>query len=167
MLISITFPFDRRKLGTINVKDKNNRIILNSFCLGLSDETYATSFNNIDKNPLMRGGNTPLGQYKCTIELFKQPATEQELHSYGPEGLIHLEAVGGDALIACGPLNEVTRIGGRTGICIHNGLLNPAYLLWKGLRPTFGCVRVFEDIFKLIVDTSISTEDTNILCTIL
>jgi hypothetical protein len=166
MLITVTLPRDRTQLGTLIVKDKFNNSVLSTYCLGLSDEAFAASFNNVDKNPLKLGGNTPYGSYKCVIELFKNP-TEQDIHSYGPNGLIHLNALSGDAIIACSPLNKNTGLGGRSGICLHGGVLNGAYTQWKFLRPTHGCIRILDTALLTIFETATTDNDEDIICNVI
>lgn len=162
MKININLPSNRLLLGDINAYDKNNIVVVASRCLGVSDKAYAESFNNPAQDPLKRGGDTPLGVYKGTIEKFTNPS-EQQLHSYGPYGLISLTAISGDALIACGPLNKLTNVGGRTGICLHAGVLNPAYTYWNGMRPTYGCVRTLNEIIYTLFSAYEKTNDTEIL----
>lgn len=165
MNIIINLPKVRTSLGTIKVVDKANVVVTTSICLGLSDNGFALSFKNPSKDPLRIGGNTPYGGYRCTIDLFKNP-TESQLHSYGPYGIIHLDAISGDGLTACAPLNKQTLIGGRTGLLIHSGVLNPAYTSWKGLRPTHGCVRVLDPIMEIIFKSLVITPDIAISCNI-
>lgn len=166
MIITATLPIDRTKLGSILVKDKFNQSVLSTDCLGLSDEAFAASFNNPDKNPFKMGGNTPYGSYKGIIELFKNP-TEQDIHSYGPDGLIHLNAISGDAAIACGPFNKQTGLGGRSGICLHGGVLNLLYTQWKSLRPTHGCIRVTNEILLSIFTVAKLDNDVDIICNVI
>lgn len=166
MIITVKLPMNRELLGELVVVDKFNNSILSTYCLGLSDESFAASFNNATKNPFKQGGNTPYGGYKCTIDLFKNP-TEQQIHSYGPYGLIHLNAVSGDALVACGPLDKQTGFGGRSGICLHSGVLNSLYIQWKGLRETHGCIRIADFAQLIILNAIQNDKDEDIICNVI
>ncbi|MCX7749588.1 MAG: L,D-transpeptidase [Clostridia bacterium] len=83
-------------------------------------------------------GNTPTGTYSGYTAPPQYPTL-----SYGPYGVIMMDAIGGNALLS-----------GRTGIWIHGGRSQTN--LWN----TNGCIRVFDNDIKNIIYHINSTDAT-------
>lgn len=129
----IDLPPDRTRHGFITVLDQKHRELLRGIpCLGKADNQKAADVGNPTRDPLHKYGDTPLGLYDGFIEEFEQP------HPRIGDGWIKLKPRHGDCAAAAG--------NGREGLGIHAG---------RGdvLVPTYGCVRVRELDFKLIIAT--------------
>ena len=140
--LSITAPQDRRKLASATLyNDKGEKVHGPFDCLALADSTKARNEGNPSRNPLLPFGDTPTGVYKGNII-----APIGVEHSYGPGEAINLQPVSGDCKL-CGDT--------RTGLLVHGGDLNTTqtYMaLWRGLRPTYGCVRFKNEDLKTVTD---------------
>lgn len=103
-------------------------------CLTCADPKDAAAHGNDGADPLKSYGHTPLGRYRGVLG-----PVQAETRSYGPNRVVELQALDGDALKAAR--------NGRSGIWIHGGDKTD-----KGyLRPTHGCVRLAdEDMAHLI-----------------
>lgn len=156
MKIEVKLPTDRTHLGNLLLLNDDGDIVLGPVpCLANSDSEYAQINGNPTRDPLKRGGDTPLGQWTATWEKFTGSVGESVEHSYGPHGKVHLHATGGDALTA--------QNNGRTGICIHSGPLNPAYTATLGLRPTHGCIRIMDEPMLDLL-TEMAAHDGSVTC---
>lgn len=89
------------------------------------------------------GGNTPTGTYRGSVEETKN----RNEKTFGHNGAVRLNPIGGDALIAA-------RIFGRSGLLIHGG--SPTSVdYWKslgGLHPTNGCLRLSDENVKALME---------------
>lgn len=88
-------------------------------------------------------GNTPTGVYGGTAIETKG----WNESSYGANGAIRLNPLGGEALIAA-------RIFGRSGLLIHGGS-SDSREYWKslgGLKPTHGCLRLSNENVKALME---------------
>lgn len=116
-------------------------------CLGKADNYAATQHQNPTRDPLRAYGNTPTGQYRCTLEP-AAPSDPGDLRSYGPNKRILLTPTGGQALRAAnaGDPGEPDD-GHRAGLMIHGGAPGDR----GGLRPTHGCLRLSNDDMAALV----------------
>lgn len=141
MNILIRLPTDRTKLGHLQLLNTDGTILVTADCLGKSDNAFAAAQGNPTRDPKRRGGDLPLGQYKCEPTRFHEHVSEGDEHSYGPYGFVRLTPTAGDALIAATE-------GHRTGLLIHGGELNAA----GAMRSTHGCCRVTNETMLVILD---------------
>lgn len=101
-------------------------------CLGKAENARAAAHDNHDRDPLKPYGDTPLGRYNGKLELFDPP------HAVLGSAWIRLDPKSGDAMRA--------RDNGRRGLGIHAGRGD------KKLIPTFGCIRLSDKDFALLVE---------------
>lgn len=125
MQIAITLPRDRRNLGRLRLFDGNVERFACP-CYAKADSIAAAGAGNPTRDPFRRNGDTPLGQYRGTME--RKPMEPER--SYGKWPPIRLNPIGGDALTA--------HNNGRRGLLIHGGHLSPH----GTLRATNGCLRI-------------------------
>jgi len=129
MMIKITLPKDRTKLGVLEIENKKFK------CYGKADNAGAIKRNNPTRDPLKLFGDTPTGTYKCYVTGPLSPP-----RTYGPHKVIYLGPEKGQC--------KKAEVNGRSGLLIHGGDLGT-----KGnLRPTFGCIRVSNEDMKKILD---------------
>ncbi len=149
-MIFIELPAERSKVGRLILQDDQGNRILGPFAaLGKADDRAAKAKGNPDRDPSLPYGDTPLGSYTCHVQPPQQPT-----HSYGPNGTIALIATGGDALTA--------KKNGRSGLLIHGGDPGANH----SLRPTHGCVRLYNEDIKLLVEALTSDSELGEHCTI-
>ena len=104
--------------------------IVDSFpCLGKADDAMAKQKGNPSRNPERQYGDTPTGVWRMSIGIVMANA-----NTYGPNKVLVMWPTAGQALTAYGPP------GKRNGIWTHGGKPNLA----GGLRPTYGCIRLFD-----------------------
>jgi hypothetical protein len=108
-------------------------------CLGKSDNLTALKAGNPDRNPLLRYGDIPYGRYAAMLV---EPGLS--VRTFGAGKRLLLIPIKGDALDAM--------LNGRQALMVHAGALNPRYLSWEGLRPTHGCIRMFEKDLEQIIE---------------
>lgn len=130
LIINVRLPRDRTQLGTLTCGD------FSCSCLGKADNATAARNGNRSRNPLMRFGDTPLGEYDITIGPVGWP-----MGTYGTHPILDMEPTAGDALVA-------KLEGKRSGLATHGGALNRQ----GRLRPTFGCIRVRNEHQKALLD---------------
>lgn len=127
--IKVALFADRTKVGTLTVSNDTGLTLAGPFpAYGKADNQAAASRGNPTRNPLFSFGDTPTGGYRGVRNNLAQ--TPKNSSTYGPQAIITLDPVSGQAKIA--------KQNGRFGLLIHGGDLNAA----GKLRPTFGCVRV-------------------------
>lgn len=130
-LILVRVTADRTQLGDLQAFDDSNTVVFGPVpCYCKADNAEAAKKGNPTRNPELRFGDTPTGNYNGFIAPPAVGADEKHLRMFGPSQVISLDPVSGQALRA--------KQNGRTGILIHGGALNAA----GKLRPTFGCVRL-------------------------
>jgi hypothetical protein len=134
--IQIVLPKERRNPGTLSLEHDGERL-LSCRCLGKADNQAAAKVGNPGRDPLLKNGDTPAGEYQGRIADTSWAQTPVLSRSYGPNRAITLEAISGAALRAK-----------RKGLAIHGGDPGSAGLL----RPTNGCVRVDNDRQARIVE---------------
>jgi len=146
----ITFPPSREHLGKLVASgEAGSGFLVETYCLGRSDNKAAEDAGNPGRDPLLRCGDVPTGTYKAY--LYYKKASPVALRSYGKADdtgqipMIALIPESGEALKAAG------KPGRRTGLAIHTGDENLKYTWWKGLRPTNGCVRIPQAVMDALV----------------
>lgn len=128
------FP-DRTQVGRLTLLSDEGQTICGPFpALGLADSAAALKHRNPNRDSLLPYGDTPLGTYSFSVV---RPLTPK--HAYGPHGAIAIRATGGAALIA--QRNQ------RSGLLIHSGDAGKN----NSLRPTHGCIRLFDDDMKALL----------------
>jgi hypothetical protein len=136
---------DRTKLGLMSVSPvpyDATKALVDLPCLAIADRGAAAQHGNPTSDPLLQYGNTPIGVYSLTLIPASDPSN---FHAYGPNKRWLLTPISGDGVKAEGAP------GMRAGLLIHGGDLNSAYVQWKGLRPTYGCIRMSDgDIAKTV-----------------
>jgi L,D-transpeptidase catalytic domain len=137
--IKITLPFNRESAGQLTVETSTGFKLFGPIpVLGLADRKSARDNGNPSRNPLLKFGNTPTGQYRSEIYssyarrpngmTYADTKTGTGLLTYGTQGIIVLTPTGGQALEASKE---------RSGLLIHAGDLRDGRM-----RPTHGCIRV-------------------------
>ncbi len=106
-------------------------------CFGKADNAMAARHGNPRRDTTRRFGDTPSGEYRARFVHTPQ----RDTNTYGVNGYIMMEPIGGDALVA--------RRNGRSGLWIHGGSVRNGRL-----RPTFGCVRVFDSDMAVLLSMS-------------
>lgn len=149
-MIKIQFLPDRTKVGQLALVDNNGNIIFGPVAaFGKADNKKAADNNNPSRDPKKLYGDTPTGTYKSSVDSINLP-----LKTYGPYKTIKLEPISGDALVA--------KNNGRSGILIHGGAAGSG----NKLRPTYGCVRVYNDDMKLLLNAIASGSSLGAKCVI-
>lgn len=129
--IKIDFTADRWQTGTLSLVDKNGATLAGPFrTLGKADNANAAAKGNPTRNPLRRWGDTPTGTYRVVRLQSSGPGTNYPAYNYGPDAVIVLDPLSGDALTA--------KQNGRTGLLIHGGAPGEN----GRLRATHGCIRL-------------------------
>ena len=149
--IIVNLPNDRYVPGTLVIKNTKGKQILSVEALGRSfpNKNYP---DNLERDPLKQGGDTPLGGYEVT-GFRETPKDDKSQRSFGPNGKLDLKPTSGQAL-------DAAKV--RFGIQIHGGAPNSN----GNLRPTYGCVRVSDASMLLILQTLAQAEATEAMCII-
>ena len=164
MNILVQLKRNRDVLGALSLVTDGGRVLLKDIpCLGQADAKSAAAKGNPERDPLKVYGATPTGKYNCYLSE-PRSADAQYIRTYGPHGVIALDPFDGAALTA--------KRNGRFGLLIHGG--DPSGIpwikrVWKGLRPTFGCVRVAnDDMAKLLaaIAKQRSVRHEGLICTV-
>lgn len=127
--IQIDLLKDRTRPGVLRFYSDDMEMQFRCACLGKADNAQAAKALNPTRDSIKPDGDTPTGTYRV-IDIRRKDATTANLHTYGPNPIIHIEGTGGSALAA--------KINGRVGLAIHGGELSEQ----NKLRPTYGCIRV-------------------------
>ena len=133
-LLAIFEP-DRTNVGTITLRNDGGVQVVLYSALGKAANDDAAAKGNVGANPLHLYGNTPLGLYHVNEIAPSGPDTRK----YGDAGVIRLEPVGGQALLA--------KQNGRTGLLIQGGSPGTTGLL----RRTNGCVRMMNGELRHLI----------------
>ena len=129
MHIVANLPRDRTQTGTLEVWH-DGALVASYLCYAKADNAEAARRGNPERDPLKPFGDTPCGKWKATVG-----NAQENIATYGPEPVIMLWPLDGQAYASHQPQNR------RVGIWIHGGALNEA----GGLRPTYGCIRVHNE----------------------
>jgi hypothetical protein len=138
--IVVRLRADRARSGGLTLQDGRGRVVCGPFAVsGRASDVPAAAHNNPERSPLFRYGDTPVGLYRVVRILPSGPATSFDARQYGPNGVIVLDAVSGDAALA--------EANGRFHIFIQGGAIGRG----GKLRSTNGCLRLFDaDLKKLL-----------------
>lgn len=129
LTIDVQLPADRTKYGRLQLLDSTGAVVAGPFdAYGKADNLAAAARGNPTRDPTQSYGDTPTGNYRGYVN--DLPRTPKNDATYGPQGVITLDPVSGQALTA--------KQNGRFGLLIHGGAPSAA----GKLRPTFGCIRV-------------------------
>jgi hypothetical protein len=131
---------DRNQYGKLTLHDGQGEVIAGPFpASGRASDGPAKEHRNETHDPLMRYGDTPAGTYRVSVILGSGEGTSYSARQYGPNGLIVLDPVSGDAALA--------DANGRYHIFIQGGAAGRG----RKLRSTNGCLRLFDaDLAKVI-----------------
>ena len=133
--IIVELPDDRTQYGRLRLVDDNGNDLIEPVpAIGRADPSNWPDNRNSD--PLLRGGNTPLGGYD--VSGLRPPKDAADAYAHGPNGKLVLVPVSGEAAAAAAV---------RTDLEIHGGWLRNG-----NLRPTSGCVRVSDDSMRTLLD---------------
>lgn len=138
-IIIIEFNSDRTLSGNLTLMDGPDIILAGPYeALGLADSSAAKAKGNPDRDPTHIYGDTPTGTYNIPGMFETGTGTRYSERSYGNAGALILEPIEGEA--------KKARLNGRSGLLIHGGATRNGEL-----RPTHGCIRLFnEDLAELI-----------------
>jgi hypothetical protein len=138
--IQVRVPRDRTRLGVLELIDAGGKTILGPVdCYCKADNASAAKFGNPSRNPERSHGDTPTGGYNAFVSTPPASFGPEYLKKYGPNAFLVMDPTSGQALRA--------KQNGRHGLLVHGGALNAQ----GKLRPTFGCVRVFDaDMTRLL-----------------
>ena len=133
--IQIPSGVDRRQPGILRVTTDDGKIVFQAPVLARADQRNANKHENPTRDPTKQMGDSPTGTYI---------ATGWKKHSntgiYGPNGVIVLDPVAGEAL-------EAKDQGKRQYIYIHGGGTDEQ----GALRATYGCFRLSNSaMFELL-----------------
>lgn len=127
----IEFTPNRDKCGRLTLFDECGARVCGPFSVaGRASSRLASENGNPERNPLFRYGDTPLGNYAVRRFERSGPGTQFPTVQFGPNGVVVIEGILGDA--ACAEAN------GRFHILISGGRLSAAGLL----RSTAGGLRL-------------------------
>jgi len=131
---------DRTQGGILTIIDSTGAIVGNGLSvLAKAAVDDATAHGNPLADPTMAYGDTPTGTYNITgMPGFVFPYNN--LHSYGPNGVIQLDPLSGQAAVA--------KANGRFGFLFHGGDPGPG----GALRRTNGCMRLQNDEMAYLKD---------------
>ena len=126
LTLNVSLKQDRTKLGYATMVDADGTVLLDTVpVLAKADNATAAAHGNPDRDPQKPYGDTPTGLWTATVI---PPGGDE--HAYGPIRRLLLAPKSGPCTTAK-----------RESIECHGGDLNMAYLQWKYLRPTHGCLR--------------------------
>lgn len=144
--IRVSLPNNRLNTGTVELVDPVSglRVFGPVPAMGRAARDTARAHDNPNGISTLPYGDTPLGGYRIPSVLASGAGTNHPANVYGSAGVIVLDPVSGDALIA--------ENNGRTGLLIHAGRqVSSPTPLPNHLKPTNGCVRMLEsDLAGLI-----------------
>jgi hypothetical protein len=99
--LAIELPANRDRCGELRLLDDQEKTVCGPFpAAGRAGDPPPGGHGNRARNPLFRYGDTPTGAYRVASILRSGPRTGFPTPQWGPEGIIVLEPVGGDAAIA-------------------------------------------------------------------
>lgn len=122
---------ERDRCGAASVIDASGHKICGPFPIAArASDTLAAANNNPRRDPLLRCGDTPTGQYAVRQLLKSGNGTKFPSAQFGPHGVIVIEAISGDAARA--------EANGRFHFLIAGGALSKS----GQLRSTAGSLRL-------------------------
>src|SRR5262249_29384096 len=127
----VRLPEDRDVTGSLVLEDGDDVILAGTFEVsGRADDGEGARHGNPGRNPLLPYGDAPLGLYRVTRVLDTGPGTAFPANAFGPNGVVVLEPVAGEAALA--------DANGRFQVLIQGG--SPG--LGGRLRTTNGSLRL-------------------------
>jgi hypothetical protein len=127
------FESDRTQVGVIKLFSDAGSLVRFYSALGKAANDDARDHGNPHASPLLLYGNTPNGVYDVLGIVPTGAGTPYaDTSKYGTAGVIKLDPVSGEALLA--------KQNGRTGILVHGGSPGGTHLL----RRTNGCIRMMD-----------------------
>ncbi len=131
---------DRDRCGSLALYDARGRRVCGPFAVaGRSSDSWAAVNGNPERSPLLRFGDTPTGAYKIRRILKSGSRTSYDAAQFGPNGIVVLEGVSGDAALA--------EANGRFHVLIIGGKRSAN----GELRSTAGSLRLSDEGQKLLV----------------
>lgn len=99
--LSVEFPVNRDRCGELKLLDEQGRTVCGPFPVaGRASDVTARNNGNPTRNPLFRYGDTPVGSYRVQSLLKSGPRTNFPASQWGPNGVVVIEPVDGEAAIA-------------------------------------------------------------------
>lgn len=133
MILHSRLPRNRDGEGQFWVVGDDQRLLLGPVrCRGEADNANAARANNVIEDPTRVGGDHPGGRYRLVRAVSFHESDREHWLTYGP-WFFRLDPIEGEALLA--------KQAGRVGLGLHGGAPGPG----DTLRPTFGCLRLFND----------------------
>lgn len=143
--LQVILPGNRDSSGLLHVREAKS-----GKSLALFDALGRGNAGGGDTQ-MFEDGNTPTGEYQVTRV---ESTANLNQSSYGPNGALRLEPIGGNA-----------RASGRSGILVHGGdpvtetSRSASFRPIGGLRPTKGCIRLSNSDMKQLVDVLSSASE--------
>jgi hypothetical protein len=127
----IRLPDDRNHVGSLILEGDDGSVILGPFDVcGRADDRVAARQGNPRRNRLIPYGDTPLGTYRVRQILQSGTATDFPSERFGPNEVVVLDPIDGEAALA--------DANGRFQVLIHGGVEEPD----GRLRVTNGALRL-------------------------
>src|SRR5271170_4527061 len=139
--IEILLPSDRNRAGQLFFKANDDRDLRVPWSVcGRANDFAASEHGNPTRSPLLPYGDTPTGEYRVRGILPTGNGTAYDGKKFGPFGMIVLEPLCGEAMIA--------DQHGRRVLVIHGGSPHAASKL---LYATNGSVRMYDDELRELI----------------
>lgn len=151
--LTIILPASRNGLGTLSLSREDGQVLLGDIAVaGTSSSVLASQHNNPNRDVISLYGHTPTGTFRLSGIYASGDGTRLPARHYGPNGIIALEAVSGQALLA--------NSAGRGILLIHGGPMGPN----NSLRSTAGALRVSNADMNKLCDLIGSATELSCLC---
>ncbi len=151
--MTINLPTSRSRCGSITLAREDGQILLDSRpAAGLASSGLAAKNCNETRDPVLPYGHAPTGTFRLAGIYASGEGTRLPARYYGPHGIIALNAVTGQALLAAG--------AGRGDLVIHGGPAGPN----DSLRSTAGSIRVANADMLSLISLIGSANDLSCLC---
>lgn len=148
--LSVRLPRDRDRCGTLSLFDSRGRKICGPFPVaGRASDVLAAANGNLARSALLRFGDTPTGMYRVRQILNTGRGTPFDAAQFGPDGVVVLEGVSGDAALA--------EANGRFHILIVGGKRARD----GSLRSTAGSLRLSDEHQKTVISALRKLDDVN------
>jgi hypothetical protein len=151
LVLTIGLPPQRNRCGTLTLAREEGEVLIDAVPVaGLASSALATRHGNAARSPELPYGNAPNGTFKLAGIYASGDRTRLPARHFGPHGIIALQAVSGQALIA--------KSAGRGPLLIHGGPPGPH----ESLRSTAGALRLANaDMLAL---RALLKEDSELSC---
>lgn len=139
--IVVELPRNRDFCGALSVFGANGEVLCGPFPVaGRANDALASSRGNPGRNRLLRFGDTPTGTWRVRDILPSGRDTSFTVFDFGPNGVVVLEATGGEAALA--------DANGRFQLLIQGGDASSE----NRLRATAGALRLSNDSLARLVE---------------